>query len=240
MLLCYIIDIITKNIKRCVKMILKNVRKKLAIFILAVVLISVALISCSDGALRFKNDGATGNLIDTENDRYYIYCKGYLKAAEIKPKIYARGDGGEKLYEIPGIDPAKWLSEDITWGVPFLFREQSEEEPTFEGFEAVKIHITETEVISIAVGLIGDPEDVGKIVNDFLYNEETPYPDVVTDYFDLNFESEKYTGIYYVLQYLVDDKNNGYLYDRWTGRCVECSIKLFGGNGIGTGTLEEG
>ena len=221
-------------------MIFKNFRKRLFALISVVLLISAVLPSCGGGALKFKNDGNTGNLIDSENGRYYIYCKGYLRAAAIKKNIYAKGDHGEKLYEIDGIDPAKWLSEDITGGVPFLFREQSEEEPTFEGFEAVKIHITETEVISIAVGLIGDPEDVGKIVNDFLYNEETPYPDVVTDYFDLNFESEKYTGIYYVLQYLVDDKNNGYLYDRWTGRCVECSIKLFGGNGIGTGTLEEG
>jgi len=208
------------------------ISKRLFIFIILTALI---LVSCNNNALRFKNDGDTGNLIDDENGRYYIFCKGYLQAASIRPNVYAKvvGDPKEKLYEVYGIDPAEWLSEDITKGIAFLFREQNVEEPKLDEFETEKIHIVESKEISVAVGLIDDKEDIDKIVNDYLYNEETSYPDLVTDYFNFNFESEKYSGIYYVLQYLVDNKNNVYLYDRWTGRCVSCSVKLFGGSGVG-------
>lgn len=211
-----------------------SVSKRLisVIFIIFVILTAAALFSCGGNALKFKNDGNTGNLIDDENGRYYIFCKGYLQAAAIRPDIYAKGDRGEKLYEVYGIDPAKWLSEDISKGIAFLFREQGEEEPKFEEFETEVIHITESEEITVKIGIIDDREDIDKIVNDYIYNQETAYPEFITDHFNFCFESEKYSGIYYVLQYLVDEKNNAYLYDRWTGRCVSCSVKLFGGSGI--------
>lgn len=206
-------------------------KKLLRLLILTALMIMFS--SCGDNALKFTNDGNTGNLIDSENGRYYIYCKGYLQAAAIKPNIYAKGDHGEKLYEVVGVDPAKWLSEDISSGIAFLFREQGEEEPKLEEFETEKINIAQSEDVIVQVGLIDDKEEVDKIVNDFLYNEETPYPEFVTDYFNFYLESEKYSGICFVLQYLVDEKNNAYLYDRWTGRCVSCSVKLFGGSGVG-------
>ena len=199
---------------------MRNMRKRkklIALFVLTV-LIALVLVSCSDNALKFRNDGNTGNLIDDENDRYYVYCKGYLQAAAIKPVLYARGDRKEKLYEVEGLDPAEWLSEDISVGVAFLFRASNIDEPTLEEFETERIHITIAETAVIQVGLIGDKEDVDKIVGEFLYNKEVAYPDFVTDYFTFNFESAKYNGIYYVLTYLVDEKNNAYLYDRWTGR----------------------
>jgi len=215
-----------------------NVSKSTILFIF--ICVSLLLSSCSDNAFKFKNDGDTGNLIDEKNGRYYIYCKGYLLAKAIKPDIYAKGDGGEKLYEVSGLDPAEWLSEDISNSkiIPFLFREQSVEEPKLEEFETKIIHIVELGEAVIAAGSIKDKEDIDTIVNEFLYNEETDAPDFVTDKFEFYFESDKYSGIYYVLTYLVDERNNAYLYDRWTGqtgRCVSCSYKLFGGSGIGNG-----
>jgi len=210
-------------------MIFNSFGKKLLVFALCCFLLCLA--GCSN-ALSFKNDGNTGNLIDEENDRYYIYCKGYLRAAAIKPALYAKGDQGEKLYEVDGIDPAKWLSEDIRGGIAFLFREESVPEPAFEEFETEKIIITMTEAISVAIGQITDPETVDKVVRDYLDNKEATYPDDVTDRFSFLFDSPKHEGIYYVLEYLVDAKNNSFLYDRWTGRCVLCSYKMFAGDGI--------
>ena len=194
-------------------------------------LAALFLISCGK-SFKFKND-EYGNLIDEENGRYYIYCLGYLRAAEMKKPVYATGDGKpkkEKLYEIPGADPAEWLTEDITMGIPFLFREQGVEEPTLAGFETKKIHITQTEAINVRIGLIEDKEDIDLIINEFLNGDKEPYPDYITDYFSFWFESDKYPGIYFVLNYLVDDNDKGYLYDRWTDlyRCAPCSIKPFG------------
>ena len=215
------------------KMIFKNFYK-----IFTVLFVLLVCISCSDNALKFKNDGNTGNLIDEENGRYYIYCKGYLQAAAIKPALYAKGDRGEKLYEVDGIDPALWISEDISGGIAFLFREESVEEPKFEDFETEKIVITMTEEISVAIGQITDRDTVDMVVSDYIDNKQTAYPEIVTDWFSFLFESEKHSGIYYVLQYLVDDKNNGYLFDRWTNRCVACRYKMFGGTGIDRDYLE--
>jgi len=188
--------------------------------------------------LKFKNDGDTGNLIDEENGRYYIYCKGYLRAAAINTELYAicpkeKGSSEVRLYEIPGLDPAKWLSEDISTGVPFLFREQSEEEPTLAEFETDIIHVTLAEEIIIELWVIDEKEKIDAIVDDFINGEQIKLPEFISDNSTLIFESEKYKGIYYIIEYLVDDKGNNYLYDRWTGRCVLCSVRLTGGGGAG-------
>ena len=182
------------------------------------------MLSSCGSYLKFKNDGVTGNLIDEENGRYYIYCLGYLQAAEINARVYAKGDGKPKetLHEIPGVDPSKWLSEDISKGVAFLFREQSEEEPRLEDFETAIIHITMAEEITLSISAITDKDEIDEIVNAYVNNDEVSLPEYITENFTLYFESEKYSGIYYVLQYFIDDKNNSYLYDRWTRRCVLC------------------
>jgi len=209
-------------------MILMILRKRLIISISIFISIIILTLTSCGGALKFKNDGTTGNLIDEENGRYYIYCGSYLRAAEIKAEVYAKGDQKEKLHEITGVDPAKWLSENISMGIALLFREQSEEEPTLEEFETEIIHITMTEEITLSVGAITDREDIETIVNDYMNNKETSLPDYVAENLTLYFQSQKYKGIYYVLQYFLDDKNKSYLYDRWTKRCVACSVNLFG------------
>ena len=211
-------------------------RRNFGLLLLLFMIFAVSVLSsCKDNALKFKNDGNTGNLIDEENGRYYIFCKGYLQAAAIRPEVYAKGDRKEKLYEVDGLDPAEWLSEDISNQkiVPFLFREQSVEEPKFEEFEAERIYITYVGEVNIAIDFMDDKEKIDIIVNDYLYGKKVPEPEIVTEKFNFNFASEKYKGLYFVFEYLVDEKNNAYLYDRWNKRCVSCSIKIFGGNGVG-------
>jgi len=217
-------------------------RKILFIAILAIltVLTVPALLSCGDDTLRMKNDGNTGNLIDEENGRYYIFCRGYLQAAAINPAVYAKGDQGEILYEVYGVDPAEWISEDISKGIAFIFREQSVEEPKFEEFGAVKIHVTIEYEINVGVDVIEDRKTVNNIVNDYIYNQEVYCPEYIPDTFNFYFESEKYKGIYYVLKYLIDEENNAYLYDGWTGRCVPCSFNPFKGNDTGNDDEKEG
>jgi hypothetical protein len=198
--------------------------------ILIVCSVFALLVSASScgAALKFKNDGDTGNLIDEKNGRYYIYCKGYLQAAAIKPALYAKCDR-VNLYEVEGIDPALWLSEDISGAIPFMFREAGVEEPGFEEFETEKIVIIMTGEINVEIAKITDRETIDGIVSDYLGGKKVPNPEIVTDHFKFLFESEKYKGIYYVLEYLVDDKNNGYLYNRWTDvyNCVPCGYGMF-------------
>jgi len=218
------------------------VSKKLIAFILALSIISavipVFLSSCADAALanavrlkhEYTKDGVTGNFFDEANGRYYVYCGGYLRAAEINPKVYAvcpkeKGLAEVRLHEIPGLDPAKWLSENIEEiPIPLLFREQSEEEPTLAGFETERIHITISDEATIALSVIEKQEEIDIIVNDYLNGEAVPVPYYI-DSMTYNFESSKYKGIYYILQCIIDAKGKIYLYDSWTKRCVPCSEK---------------
>ena len=195
--------------------------------VLLSIIISIILLFSSCGnssALKFKNDGNTGNLIDEKNGRYYIYCGSYLKASDIHAKVYAVDDGKpqEKLHEIFGADPAQWLSEDISLPVALVFREKSVEEPTLGNFGTVIIRLAQVGETILNTGFINDKAVIDEIVNDYMNNEEVSLPEYITEDTTLFFESEKYKGIYYVLQYFIDDKNAGYLYDRWTKRCVEC------------------
>jgi len=205
-------------------------RRALLFIALAIVLLTT---SCTRYAATLRNDGVTGNLIDEENGVYYVYCLGYLRAASTSKAPYARVKDGEKqkLYEIPGLDPQKWLSEDITQGIPFLFREVNEEEPKLADFETSVIHITEAGEVIIPVGHILEESEINAIVNDFLNNRPVPFPEYISEHFTFNFESPKYPGIYYILEYFIDDKGSSYLYDRWTDRdrVVPCSFDLFGG-----------
>lgn len=208
--------------------------KKLTVCILF--LIFLILPSCTGYSVILKEDGFTGNLIDEENGLYYIFCHGHLRAAEIESKAYGRvGSGRQRffLHEIPGLDPAKWLSENIaTEGVPFVFREQSVEEPTLADFETEIIYITITGEITLQIGFTRDKNEIEAIVNDFLYGAEVPAPDFINPdlMLTLNFASQKYRGLYYILEYRVDHQGNNYLYCRWSndleGRWVRCSVDL--------------
>ena len=212
---------------------LKKFKKSLAFALFFILLISS---SCAGNVFELKEDGSTGNLIDEENELYYIFCRGYLRAAGINSEPYAKvGSGRQRffLHEIPGLEPSKWLSENIeTEGVPFVFREKSVEEPTLADFEAEIIHITITGAITLQVGSTRNQNEITAIVNDFLYGAEVPAPDFIDPdlMFTLNFASQKYSGLYYILEYRVDHLGNNYLYCRWSnnleGRWVLCSVDL--------------
>ena len=183
-------------------------------------------------AVKLIND-KKGNLTDEKNGLYYIYCKGYLTAANIETAVYAVGDNGEKLYEVVGLNTSEWLSEHLRdVGTPLLFREQSVKEPTLEEFETGIIHVAVDEELSVEVGVIDSETSIAAIVNDFINGEEAerPNPDFVSKVYKLFFESQKYEGIYYVLEYITDHQGKNYLFCRWSnnaeGRCVRCSVAM--------------
>jgi hypothetical protein len=179
------------------------------------------LYSCSNAPF-FEND-ELGNLIDAANDRLYLYCGSYLRAAEIIAGPYARYDDygtRRTLHEIPGADPEKWLSDNIKiMGLPLLFRESSVEEPALETFGAQRIHITEVGEINMRVGLI-EGEQVRLIIEDFVHGQPVNRPLNIEHDYLFYFESPDYPGIYYVLNHFTGSDGQAYLFDRWTKRCV--------------------
>ena len=201
--------------------------KKINIFYVLILF----LFSCSN--LPYYENDELGNLIDAENDRLYLYSGSYLRAAEIVKTPYAEYDdyaSKKTLHEIPGVDPAEWLSENIeTTGLPLLFRESGIEEPVLENFGTEQIHITQTGDINVRIGII-EGEEIQMIIDDFVFGESLSRPfDIEYDYL-LYFESPEYPGIYYVLNHFTSIDGQAYLFDRWTQRAVLCRVSLFGGN----------
>jgi len=198
------------------------------------ILTVLTLASCAGYSVILKNDGED-NLTDEENGIDYVYCLGYLRAADIYAKPYAKVTGPNKkqkmkLYEIPGLDPKKWLSEDInSVAVPFLFRATDEKEPALGEF-ASKIHVAFTDELSVVIDTIKDEAVIAAIINDFLNGRPMPmehFPAFAAENFTFFFESEKYPGIYYVLEYFMDGDGNCYLFDRWSPRLTPCGVNLF-------------
>jgi len=85
---------------------------------------------------------------------------------------------------------------------------------------------------------IKDAAIIKEIIDDFLTGRPVPlerFPAFVAESFTFFFESEKYPGIYYILEYFIDDGDQCYLFDRWhtdsngkiTGRLVPCGVNLF-------------
>lgn len=213
---------------------LNNNFKLFAKFIILIFVIFMAFVfsSCSS-ALALKS-GENLSLIDEENGRTYIDCNLSLRAASISKDVYAKGPKNDRviLYQITGSDPAEWLSEDITTGIPSVFREINAvpEEPTIADFNST-IYLTQTEVVTIQIGTIEDKEVIQGYIDELLNNEsaELPLYDNIEYSFTLNFTSEKYPGLYYLVQYYADTSGKCYLYDRGMQKCVISTSEVFEG-----------
>lgn len=177
--------------------------------------------SCSN-SLKFKSDDE-GNLIDAKNDRYYILCSLSIRAASTRPAPYAKAEKGYKVYEIPNMDPSEWLSEKSSDAIPFVYREQSVAEPELPDFEPVRIHITQTEETTLYLGFIEDEKTITTILKN-LTEDPCDVPVSVSGRFTLNFESEKYAGLFYCVQIVYDESGNCFIYDRYKKHCVEAYI----------------
>lgn len=196
-------------------------------FLCAAYVLAVFILSSCGGAINLK-DGSNGYLIDGANGRSYIDCSVSLIASSVSSEVYAKS-GGLKLYEITNANPAEWLSEDITSGIPLIFREVNAvpDEPVISDFSDV-IYITQTEVATIQTGIIDDKEIISGIIQELLTNEEANIPpaDGIDYSYRLNFASEKYPGIYYTVQFIADKSGKYYLHDRGQKRCVIISSEV--------------
>ena len=193
--------------------------------VLLVISLMFSVLSCS-GSYTFTIDGEY--LVDSVNDRVYVVCSPSLRARSLATgREYARVDRHMRLFVIGDrddiLDPAEWLSEDISQGFAFVFREKSVEEPTLRTFEPYAINVTETEIATLHIFTIENLEHIEMFVNAILYGETVIGPAGRTHTHTLNFISKKYPWLQYVVQY-VEYNGRGYLHDRGLGRWVEAPV----------------
>ena len=206
----------------------------LVIVLFAGTVTSLAIFSYLGSRLPYFEYVEGGNLLDRANDRLYIFSGSYLRASTIGAPVARYNDYGtmRRLHAIPGVDPEKWLSENIAeMGMPLLFRESSVPEPQLETFGTERVHIVEAGERMMRIGLLLYGAVIQELVDDFVGGEAVSRPFSVARDYLLFFESPLYPGIYFVIEHLTCFGGNAYLSKRWPpSRTVRTGVCLLGGD----------
>ncbi len=192
---------------------------KIARISLLLLLACLLLLSCSSSLVSLKYEDGT------------FYNKGqkltYLPApANFDPyaigEAYAYYEPGKMtLYEIQGLDPKKWLTEEYSGNSTTVFYEDSVTLPTLREMAPTSAFLCVTDELIISIAEITEKDTIQQLIDLYESGEKTMWPmDDATTFYDLRFYSENlYPHLYYTLVVAVFPDGT-YLYDRETRECV--------------------
>lgn|GEM_PF-635859 len=197
----------------------RNIAKILAVTggVFVVVAITVFVIWYAMQPKLFK--------LTLENDKYKDASNGvsYI-SADVNYEPIAVGEAyadynGTTLYQISGLEPTKWLSEEYS-GVGAVYYADTITLPGLADWQSDSIRVCESDEITIQKSKISDADEIAAIVAAATTNplESEPTAGGTSGEFSvyhLKFTSSVYTGLFYDLLYL-DDGVNTYFYDRST------------------------
>lgn len=126
------------------------------------------------------------------------------------------------LYEITGLDPKNWLTQEYAGSATTIFYSDDVTLPTLSELQPDKILVCSNEEITYAVATIQEQDIIDSLVNAFENNESCEWPliDAINTY-DMKFYSEEYyPHLYYNLIY-GEFPEGKFLYDRNTKHCVD-------------------
>ncbi len=124
------------------------------------------------------------------------------------------------LYEIDGLEPTEWLSEQYE-GIGGVWHSEDTTLPDdITGFDADRMYICQEKVITVSLGTVDDKDDIDAVVKAFTEGEPVSLVQEGESY-KLKFASDKYPGLYYNLMYIEGGDGNNYIYDRTTKTCVD-------------------
>lgn len=188
--------------------------------LLAATALALTMTACSSTiTLTIDDDGL---FRDTENGITYDAAPLCYEPQTVGEEYASFRVGSMEviLYEIEGLDPAKWLTEAYT-GSGSLFVSTDITLPDLVEFSPDTIHLCVQNTSVWEFATVTDPTVIDEVVRAYTEGEAVPYPAATPDA-DLRFKfsSAAYPGIYYNLIY-VDYGDARYLYERSSGRCVE-------------------
>ena len=173
-------------------------KKTLAIFLLVAVLISsLSFVSCGK-TLKYKD----GYYYCSQNGISYQMVSFEYVPVAIGEEYATLTDGliDNKLYEIKGVSPEKWLAT----ADGNLFCAVGEYVPTLDEMDISSILICYEQEAVIALSTIKDEAEVAEVLDIFKNGDSVEYPigNETSEFLKLRLASEKYPWLYYNLTYV--------------------------------------
>ncbi|MBE6599390.1 MAG: hypothetical protein E7638_08120 [Ruminococcaceae bacterium] len=186
----------------------------------AVMLLSLSASACSAPLMKLtytddrfisKKEGLTYNYTSLS---YEPVSVGDAYASCAEPRL--------TLYEIPGLDPEKWLTEEYSGAATTVLYSDSITLPTLGELDPGKMFVCLTGDRVFSIATVEDEATIDSIIAAFETGEETDWPLLTpTLTYSLKFLSEKnLPHIYFSLVY-GEFPEGSFLYDRAADRCVE-------------------
>lgn len=137
------------------------------------------------------------------------------------------GKGDLTLYEVKGLDPKEWLTEEYAGTATTVFYDKDITLPTLREMNPTKVFICINEEITVCISTIEDKKLIDTLVDLFENGEEAEYPLLGSNaVYQLKFYGEElYPHIYYNITY-ADFPEGKFLYERNSRRCVEIGSLL--------------
>ncbi len=202
------------------------IRKKLTLTILtSVILFALLFSSCSDGLVSLKYED--GVLYNSKLNLRYVNLPTYIEPVAVGEEYAVYKDRDLTLYEIPGLDPEKWLTESY-FGIASVFCTEDIQISSLSEFEPNSAIVCISDEITFGLATISDSEKLAEIVDLFENGTAEEYPLIDSiDLYSLKFTSEKYPNIYYNLTFGIFEEGE-FLYDRYSKRAVRADGLLDG------------
>ncbi len=175
--------------------------------------------------------GCSANLVNLEYKEGQLINKRLKLAYNAAPTNYEPVSVGNPygyykdmdmtLYEIAGLDPKEWLTQEYAGSATTIFYSDDQTLPTLTEMSPNKIHICTGETITYGVASVEDSAVVGQLVDLYMNGEAVEWPMLDSlDTYDLKFVSVTHPHLYYNLTYY-EYEEGVYIYDRNSKRCVE-------------------
>ncbi len=175
--------------------------------------------------------GCSANLVNLEYKEGQLINKRLKLAYNAAPTNYEPVSVGNPygyykdmnmtLYEIAGLDPKEWLTQEYAGSATTIFYSDDQTLPTLTEMSPNKIHICTGETITYGVASVEDSAVVGQLVDLYMNGEAVEWPMLDSlDTYELKFVSVTHPHLYYNLTYY-EYEEGIYIYDRNSKRCVE-------------------
>lgn len=183
-------------------------------------LASISLLaSCSGSLVNLKYED--GKMFNKRLGLSYVDVSTVYQPVSIGEAYGYYGDIDMTLYEVVGLDPKEWLTEEYSGSATMMFVDEDITLPTLSELQPTKIFVCSNLEITYAVATIEEQDIIDALVDVFENGEACTWPMAsATTTYEMKFYSEElYPHIYYNLIY-GEFESGKYLYDRFSKRCV--------------------